>query len=55
MIEQLGTFTIDFSFVTLMLIVSLFWKEQQIGLIVCSILYLTFTLLWHFPPGILTY
>ena len=55
MIEQVGVFMADLSFITLMLTLSLLWKEQQLALISGSMIYLTFTLLWHFPPGIISY
>jgi len=55
MIEQVGIFTADLSFIIFMLTLSLLWKEQQLAIISGSMIYLIFTLMWHFPPGILTY
>ena len=55
MIEQLAMFSFDISAVCVLLLVALFWKEQQITLIVGSFVYLFFTIVWHFPPGIITY
>ena len=55
MIEQLAMFTFDITAVCVLLMISLFWKEQQIPLIVGSFVYLFFTIAWHFPPGIIVY
>jgi hypothetical protein len=55
MIEELAMFSFDISAVCALLITSLFWKEQQTPLIVGSFVYLFFTIVWHFPPGIITY
>ena len=55
MIEQLAVFSLDIATVCALLTVALFWKEQQILLIVGSFIYLFFTIVWHFPPGLLTY
>ena len=54
-IEQLRVFTADISFVIIVLTLSLLWKEQQAALITGAMIYLSFTLLWHFPPGIMNY
>lgn len=55
MIEQLAMFNIDIAVVCVLLMVSLFWKEQRLVLIVGSFVYLFFTIVWHFPPGLITY
>jgi|TARA_B100000809_G_scaffold184767_1_gene182804 hypothetical protein len=55
MIEQLAMFSFDIASVCVLLLVALFWKEQQTPLIVGSFVYLFFTIVWHFPPGIITY
>ena len=55
MIEQLAVFSADIGVVCAFLLTSLFWKEQQIPLIVGSFIYLFFLIVWHFPPGIITY
>ena len=55
MIEQLAMLNADIVAVCVLLILSLFWKEQQIILIVGSFVYLFFTIVWHFPPGIIVY
>ena len=55
MIEQLAVFNVDIGVVCGFLMVSLFWKEQQIPLIISSFIYLFFTIVWHFPPGLITY
>jgi hypothetical protein len=54
-IEQIVVFSMDIAIVCSFLAASLFWKEQQIPLIVGSFIYLFFTIVWHFPPGLLTY
>ena len=46
---QWAMFNFDIAVVILFLIISLFWKEQRLGLIVGSMIYLFFTLLWHIP------
>ena len=55
MIEQIAVFSMDVSIVCALLVAALFWKEQQILLIVGSFIYLFFVIVWHFPPGLLTY
>jgi len=45
----------DISIVILFLLLTLFWREQRLGLFVGASLYGLFTVLWHFPPGLLTY
>ena len=54
-IEQLAMFNFDISIVTILLLTALFWKEQQVILIVGSFIYLFFVIVWHFPPGLLVY
>ncbi len=46
---QWAMFNFDIAVVILFLIISLFWKEQRLGLIVGAMIYLFFTLLWHIP------
>ncbi len=45
----------DISIVIGLFILALFWKEQRLGIFVSAIIYGTFTALWHFPPGLMSY
>ena len=55
MIDQIAMFTADMLLVVILFIVSIFWKEQRKGLIVFGLLYLFFTLLWHFYERIVLF
>ena len=46
---QWAMFNFDIAVVIMFLIISLFWKQQRLGLIVGAKNYLFFTLLWHIP------
>ena len=48
MIDQIAMFTVDLSVVIILLITSLFLKEERIMLIIFGLLYLFFSLSWHF-------
>jgi hypothetical protein len=46
--DYTNVFNADISFVIIVLTLSLLWKEQQTALITGGILYLVFTILWHY-------
>ena len=45
----------DISIVIFFLLLTLFWREQRLGLFVGALIYGLFTVLWHFQPGLLSY
>ena len=45
----------DISIVIFFLLLTLFWREQRLGLFVGALIYGLFTVLWHFPPGLMSY
>jgi hypothetical protein len=45
----------DISFIIVLLGLSFFWEEQRTLMFVGFSLYSLFSVLWHFPPGIMTY
>ena len=55
MIDQIAMFTADMLLVVILFTVSIYWKEQRKGLIVFGLLYLFFTLLWHFYDKIVLF
>ena len=55
MIDQLAMFTMDLAVVVILLITSLFLKEERIMLIVFGLLYLFFSLSWHFYDKIVLF
>ena len=38
-----------------LLLLSWFWREQRLLMFVGATLYSFFTVVWHYPPGLLTY
>ncbi len=55
MIDQVAMFTADMLLVVILFIVSIVWKEQRKGLIVFGLLYLFFSLSWHFYDKIVLF
>lgn len=55
MIDQVAMFTADMLLVVILFIVSILWKEQRKGLIVFGLLYLFFSLSWHFYDKIVLF
>jgi|TARA_B110001454_G_scaffold2191_1_gene1986 hypothetical protein len=45
----------DISFIIVLLALAFFWEEQRTLMFVGFSLYSLFSVLWHFPPGIMTY
>ena len=45
----------DIMIIIVLFLLTLFWKEQRITMMVGLGLYSFFTVMWHFPPGLLTY
>ncbi len=45
----------DISIVIGLMLLTIFWKEQRILMLVGTLLYGLFATLWHFPPGLLNY
>tara|TARA_B100000686_G_C15963608_1_gene559304 strand:- start:103 stop:318 length:216 start_codon:yes stop_codon:yes gene_type:complete len=45
----------DISIIIFLLILCWRWKEQRTLMLVGTALYSFFTVMWHFPPGLLTY
>ena len=45
----------DISIIIALMLLTIFWKEQRTLMLVGTALYSFFTVMWHFPPGLLTY
>ena len=45
----------DISIIIVLMLLTVFWKDQRILMLVGTALYSFFTVMWHFPPGLLTY
>ena len=45
----------DIMIIIVLFLLTLFWKEQRITMMVGLGLYSFFTVMWPFPPGLLTY
>ncbi len=45
----------DISIVVVLLLLTIFWVEQRITMFVGFCLYGFFTVMWHYPPGLLSY
>ena len=45
----------DISIIVFLILLSWLWREQRLLMFVGASLYSLFTVLWHYPPGILTY
>jgi len=45
----------DISIIIGLVLLSWLWREQRLLMFVGASLYSLFTVLWHYPPGILTY
>ncbi len=45
----------DTVIVILLLILSLLWREQRLGVFVGAMIYGFFATMWHYPPGIISY
>ena len=57
LVEQWKVFNADIIFVILLLCLFVIFRKfpERIIFIVGSMIYLFFTMLWHFPPGLLEY
>ena len=45
----------DISIIVFLILLSWLWQEQRLLMFVGASLYCLFTVLWHYPPGILSY
>ena len=45
----------DISIIVFLILLSWGWEKQRLGLFVASMIYLFFTYMWHYPPGLLSY
>ena len=45
----------DISIIIVLMLLTVFWKDQRILMFVGLSIYSFFTVLWHFPPGLITY
>ena len=45
----------DTSIVVFLVILSWLWREQRLVVFVAAMLYAFFTVMWHYPPGLIKY
>ena len=54
-IDYTNVLIADISIIVFLILLSWLWREQRLLMFVGASLYSLFTVLWHYPPGILTY
>ena len=54
-IDYTNVLIADISIIVFLILLPWLWREQRLLMFVGASLYSLFTVLWHYPPGILTY